>query len=168
MPVDSAAWKLAIDQPSTLVPPPSVFTDVLPSILLFGSGISLVVAPLTSTLMSSIPSRFSGLGSAINNALSRVGSPLLGAIVFIAISATFYATLKAGAPELDVTATAVRHAFPPLNPPHGVATPAEVMAARVASVDAFHQAMLLGAGLLGVAAAVSWFGLREADPTIDG
>ena len=167
LPVDSAGWKLTIDQPSTLVPPPSVFTDVLPSILLFGTGISLVVAPLTSTLMGSVPSRFSGLGSAINNALSRVGSPLLGAIVFIAISATFYTTLKAGAPELDVTATAVRHAFPPLNPPHGAATAAEVMAARVASVEAFHQAMLLGAGLLGVAAAVSWFGLREVGAGVD-
>ena len=43
--------------------------------------------------MGSIPGRFSGLGSAINNAISRVGQPLLGAIIFIAISATFYATL---------------------------------------------------------------------------
>ena len=84
----------------------SVFIDVLPAILLFGIGISLVVAPLTSTLMSSIPSRFSGLGSAINNAISRVGQPLLGAIIFIAISATFYADARAAAPELDVTATA--------------------------------------------------------------
>ncbi len=168
LPVDSAPWKLAIGDPSTFVPPPSVFVDVLPSILLFGMGISLVVAPLTSTLMSSIPSRFSGLGSAINNALSRVGSPLLGAIVFIAISATFYAMLKTGAPALNVTSTAVRHAFPPLNPPHAGASPAELAAARVASVDAFHQAMLLGVGLLVVAAAVSWFGLRETGPTTEG
>jgi hypothetical protein len=42
-----------------------------------------------------------------------------------------------------------------------------VMAARVASVEAFHQAMLLGAGLLGVAAAVSWFGLREVGAGAD-
>ena len=56
--------------------------------------------PLTNTLMGSIPGRFSGLGSAINNAIARVGQPLLGAVIFIAISATFYSSLgvaRAGA-----------------------------------------------------------------------
>ena len=40
--------------------------------------------------MSSIPVARAGLGSAINNAISRVGQPLIGALVFIAITATFY------------------------------------------------------------------------------
>ena len=43
--------------------------------------------------MGSISGRFSGLGSAINNSISRVGQPLLGALIFIAISATYYASL---------------------------------------------------------------------------
>ena len=163
LPVSSAPWAIALDSPSTFLPPLDVFIDVLPSIVLFGLGISLVVAPLTSTLMGSIPSRFSGLGSAINNSLSRVGSPLLGAIIFIAISATFYGALRTAAPELDVNATAVRHAFPPLNPPQAGATAAQVVAAKDASIAAFHQAMLIGAALLGVAAAVSWFGLRTTE-----
>ena len=47
---------------ATLIPPLDVLVDVLPAIILFGIGISLVVAPLTSTLMGSIPGRFSGLG----------------------------------------------------------------------------------------------------------
>ena len=84
LPADSAPWKAAIETPSTLIPPLSTLTDILPSVLLFGVGISMVVAPLTSALMSSIPGRFSGLGSAINNSISRVGQPLLGAIIFIA------------------------------------------------------------------------------------
>ena len=41
--------------------------------LLFGFGLSLVVAPLTSTLMSSVPVGNAGLASAINNSISRVG-----------------------------------------------------------------------------------------------
>ena len=44
-------WTLALGDPSTYVPPLSTIVDVLPFVLLFGVGISLVVAPLTSTLM---------------------------------------------------------------------------------------------------------------------
>ena len=58
--------------------------DVLPAVLLFGVGITLVVAPLTTTLMGSIPVGNAGIGSAINNAISRVGQPLLGAVIFVA------------------------------------------------------------------------------------
>ena len=83
IPLDSAPWRAALDDPSTLVPPVDVFIDILPFSLLFGLGISCVVAPLTSTLMGSISGRFSGLGSAINNSISRVGQPLLGALIFI-------------------------------------------------------------------------------------
>ena len=71
---------------------------------------ALVVAPLTSTLMGSIPARNTGLGSAINNALSRVGQPLLGAVIFIAITASFYTSLAAKVPGLDPTDPAVRSA----------------------------------------------------------
>jgi hypothetical protein len=121
----------------------------------------MVVAPLTSALMSSIPGRVSGLGSAINNAISRVGQPLLGAIVFIAISATYYGSLAAKAPGLDTAANDVRKAFQPLNPAPGSAPVDQVTAATQASVDAFHLAMLVMAGLLVLGAATSWFGLRD-------
>jgi hypothetical protein len=90
LPVNSAAWPAAIEAPATLIPPVDVVIDVLPYSLLFGLGISFVVAPLTSTLMGSIPGRHSSMGSAINNAISRVGQPLLGAML-VAIGATAYA-----------------------------------------------------------------------------
>ena len=97
--------------------------DILPFSLLFGLGISCVVAPLTSTLMGSIPGRFSGLGSAINNSISRVGQPLLGALIFIVISATYYASLGSAA-GLDTSDPNVRHTFQPLNPPAARGEPA--------------------------------------------
>ncbi len=160
IPLDSAPWRAAIDDPATLVPPIDVFIDILPFSLLFGLGISFVVAPLTSTLMGSISGRFSGLGSAINNSISRVGQPLLGALIFIVISATYYASLGSTA-GLDTADPNVRRAFQPLNPPAAGASPAEITASNQASLDAFHLAMLICAGLLVVGAAVSWFGLRE-------
>jgi EmrB/QacA subfamily drug resistance transporter len=161
LPADSAPWQLTIGDPATYLPPASVFIDILPAVLLFGVGISLVVAPLTTTLMASIPSRSSGLGSAINNAISRVGQPLLGAILFIAVSATFYSVLGSLVPGLDTTDPAVRQAFPPLNPPTGDLPAEAVAAARVASIQAFQQAMMAGAVLLAAGALTSWIGLRE-------
>ena len=90
--------------------------DILPYALLFGLGISLVVAPLTSTLMGSISGRFSGVGSAINNSISRVGQPLLGALSS-SRSAPPTTPRWLGATGLDTTDRAVRRAFQPLNPP---------------------------------------------------
>jgi len=164
LPADSAAWSASIADPASLIPPIDVVIDVLPYSLLFGLGISLVVAPLTATLMGSISGRFSGVGSAINNSISRVGQPLLLALIFIAISATYYASLGS-ATGIDTTDPGIRKTFQPLNPPAAGATPAQVAASNQASIEGFHLAMLVCAGLLVVGAFVSWYGLRESDRT---
>jgi len=159
LPADSPPWDATFAEPASLIPPAGVLIDVLPATLLFGLGIALIVAPLTSTLMNSVPTSRAGLGSAINNSISRVGAPLIGALIFMAISATFYSVLGS-LTGLDTTAPDVRQGFPPLNPPTIEATETQLAAARQASVDAFHQAMLVSALLLGVGGAVSFFGLR--------
>jgi hypothetical protein len=110
--------------------------------------------------MGSIPGRSAGLGSAINNSISRVGQPLLGAVIFIIVSASFYAVLGNEMPGLETSSEAVRQAFPPLNAPTAT-TPEAVAAANAASMTAFHLAMVSCAGLLIVGSAVSWIGLRE-------
>ncbi len=164
VPVDSDPWLASLAQPATLIPPVDLLVDILPSILLFGLGISCIVAPLTNTLMGSIPERHSGLASAINNAIARVGQPLLGAVVFLAISATFYSTLTALAPDLDGRAPQVRATFSPLNPPKDDPPAEQVEASRRASIEAFHQAMLVGTGLLVIGAGISAYGLRDEQP----
>jgi hypothetical protein len=162
IPTSSAAWPASFGDPASLVPPPSTFVDVLPAVVLFGIGISLVVAPLTSTLMSSVPSRNAGLGSAINNALSRVGAPLLGAVLFIAVSASFYSGLGDRVPGLDTSDPAVRAEIAPLNPPRGDVAEDVALAARQASVDAFRLAAILAAALLVAGAVANGVGLRGA------
>ena len=164
LPATSPAWRASPEQLSSLIPPPAFFIDILPAVVLFGLGIACVVAPLTNTLMGSIPERFSGLGSAINNAIARVGQPLLGALIFVAVSGTFYAALSTLAPDLDLTSAAVRAGFPPLNPPRVEATAEQIDAAARASIEAFHQAMTVAAGLVAIGGAVSWVGLRQAQP----
>jgi len=161
IPSTSAPWLAELGRPASLIPPVDALIDVLPAALAFGVGMSMVVAPLTNTLMGSVPSRNTGLGSAINNALSRVGQPLLGAVIFVAITASFYSALATKVPGLDPADPAVRSAIVPLNPPKEGTPAAEVAAAKVASVDAFHLAALVSAGLMIAGAATSWFGLRS-------
>lgn len=57
----------------------------------------------------------------------------------------------------------MRTAFPPLNPPRAGATPEHLAAANQASIQAFHDAMRIAAGLLTIGAAVSCVGLRGTE-----
>lgn len=54
----------------------SYWVDVLPGIALFGLGVTLVVAPLTASVLAAAPDRFAGAASGLNNAASRVGGLL--------------------------------------------------------------------------------------------
>ncbi|MEA2520052.1 MAG: hypothetical protein QOF49_2132 [Chloroflexota bacterium] len=171
IPSTSAGWVADLGHPASLIPPIDALIDVLPANIAFGAGMAMVVAPLTTTLMGSIPGRNSGLGSAINNALSRVGQPLIFALIFVAITASFYATLAARVPGLDPADPRIRAAIVPLNPPRAGTPNAQVAAAKVASVDAFHLAALVSAGLMIAGAAVSGVGIRTTSgraPTGDG
>jgi EmrB/QacA subfamily drug resistance transporter len=158
IPADSTPWRALINDPASLVPPASTLVDVLPSMLLFGVGITLVVAPLTSTLMSAVPVHNAGVASAINNAISRVGQPIVAALVFIVISGTFYAALAA-ATGMDVSDPSLRAAVQPLNPPAQTVSPELRAAARIASTQAFHVAALVSGGLLVAGAIVNYVGL---------
>ena len=162
LPVESMPWRATLATPASLIPPLSAIVDIVPAVILFGLGISLVVAPLTTTLMGAVPAANTGIASAINNAISRVGQPLLGAIIFVVVSATFYGALGAQTGGLDPGSLEVRRAFPPLNPPAESATAEQVLAVARASIDAFHLAMLVGAGLLAIGAFVSLWGLRAS------
>ncbi|HEY0260940.1 MAG TPA: MFS transporter [Lacisediminihabitans sp.] len=64
---------------------PDYWTQVLPGVILFGFGLTITVAPLTSAILGSIDQAQSGIGSAINNAVSRVAglvaTAMLGLII---------------------------------------------------------------------------------------
>jgi EmrB/QacA subfamily drug resistance transporter len=158
VPSSSAAWKLQPGDLHTYVPPLSYFTDFLPGSIIFGLGIMVLVAPLTTALMTSVPVQNSGLGSAINNAISRVGPQLAGALIFVFLTATFYSTLSAHVPGIDVSSEAFRNSVSPLNTP---ANPHLVGPVRDASTSSFHLAMLIGAALLLAGAIVNAVGIRN-------
>jgi EmrB/QacA subfamily drug resistance transporter len=56
-------------------------TSVLPSVVVFGIGLTLVVAPVTATVLAAAETRYSGIASGINNAVSRVGGLLAVAVL---------------------------------------------------------------------------------------
>jgi EmrB/QacA subfamily drug resistance transporter len=56
------------------------WTQMLPGVLVFGLGLTVTVAPLTAAVLGSIHREQAGIGSAINNAISRVAG--LVAIAF--------------------------------------------------------------------------------------
>jgi EmrB/QacA subfamily drug resistance transporter len=160
VPATSTPWRLQPSDPNTYLPTVSFLIDFLPGSLIFGAGLTMMVAPLTTALMTSVPVRNSGVGSAINNAISRVGPQLAGALIFIFLTANFYAALASKLPGVDVSSTSFRNSVSPLNTPPD---PHLVAVVRDASTSSFHLAILVGAGLLLVGALVNAIGIRNAD-----
>ena len=68
-------------------------TDVLPGVLVFGLGLSATVAPLTNTVLGSVPQHNAGVASGINNQIARVASLLAIAAVGAVVAATFESSL---------------------------------------------------------------------------
>jgi EmrB/QacA subfamily drug resistance transporter len=162
-PADSEPWLLNVADMGTVLPPAGYFVDVLPGLVLFAVGIAMLVAPLTTALMSSVPTGNSGLASALNNAISRIGPLLATAVIFIAVSATFYGGLADRLPQVDTSAPDTRREFPPLNAPDPAVGEAQRLAARYASTDAYRLAMLIAALLCGAGAAVNAVGIRNEE-----
>ena len=158
VPSSSQAWKLVPGNPATYIPPPSYFVDFLPGAVIFGVGIMIMVAPLTTALMRSVPVHNAGLGSAINNAISRVGPQLAGALIFVFLTANFYSMLASRLPGVDVTSEGFRAQVSPLNTP---ADASLVDVVRDASTSSFHLAALVGAALLLAGAIVNLVGIEN-------
>lgn len=161
IPAGSEPWSIDVGIPSTLIPPADYAVDVLPALVLFGIGLTVMVAPLTTALMRSVPVRNSGVASAFNNAVSRVGPQLAGALLFIAITSTFYGGLSDRLPGVDVSSDRLREQVTPLNAPDPDVPPDVTAAAGDASTEAFHTAMLAAALMCAAGAAVNAVGIKD-------
>lgn len=64
------------------------WTQLFPGIMIFGLGLSITVAPLTSAVLGSINSKQAGIGSAINNAISRIAGLVAVAGIGLVIGST--------------------------------------------------------------------------------
>jgi EmrB/QacA subfamily drug resistance transporter len=62
-------------------PGTTYLTGILPGLVVFGLGLSLTVAPLTTAVMGSVDENHVGVGSGVNNAIARVAGLLAVAVL---------------------------------------------------------------------------------------
>jgi MFS family permease len=72
-------------------------SGVLPAVIVFGVGLAITVAPLTSTAMSAAPAEHSGIASAVNNVVARAGGLLAVAVLPVAAGIAGAGSLRAAA-----------------------------------------------------------------------
>ncbi|MQA74971.1 MAG: DHA2 family efflux MFS transporter permease subunit [Solirubrobacterales bacterium] len=148
--------------------------DVLPSMLLFGLGLSMTVAPLTTTVLDSVAERRAGVASGVNNAVARVAGVLAIAVLGAVLSAQFASTLDDRVAGATVGAEARAAIDDAKAQPLSGGDVSDVPAAEVAALDddilsasesGFHLGMLLGAGLMALGGAIALIAVRNPEPT---
>ena len=81
----------------------SYWTTFFPAVVVQGLGMSLVIAPLTTTALNSVEGAHSGLASGVNNAVSRTAGLVAIAAFGIIVFATFSSGLDSRVADLNLT-----------------------------------------------------------------
>ena len=151
----------------------SLFTDVVPALLVFSLGLSLTVSPLTATVLADAREAEAGIASAVNNAIARTAGLVAVAAVGAVVS-SHYATLldqrldhRLPASTQAAVHEAKRRTFGTISPSAipVAERPFAAHASAVASEDSFHLAMEIAAGLL-VIAGLGGLALRTERQTV--
>ena len=142
----------------------SYWTTFFPAVVVMGFGMSLVIAPLTTTALNAVAGQHSGLASGVNNAVSRTASLLSIAVLGIFVFTAFSNTLDARIAKLDLSPAVVQQMdaqkadLGAAQAPRGVdaATQREINRAVDESfVAGFRSVMFIAAGLALASALVS-------------
>ena len=64
--------------------------------MIFGFGLAIAVAPLTSTVLAAVPASHAGMASAVNNDVARAASLIAIAVLPAAVGLTGAASLHSG------------------------------------------------------------------------
>jgi EmrB/QacA subfamily drug resistance transporter len=134
----------------------SYWTAFLPAILVLGLGMSISVAPLTTTVMGAVEGRHAGIASGINNAVSRCAGLLAVAGLGILMLVLFERGLDRRLAALELPPAArqaiegQRERLAALEIPAGLPEPARAQARAAvdrAFLDGFRGVMWTAAGL---------------------
>jgi predicted MFS family arabinose efflux permease len=159
-PVVAAAGLLLFARPGIGGP---YWTTFLPAVAVLGLGTAIVVAPLTTTVMTAVEAQHAGVASGVNNAVSRVAGLIAIAVFGIVLVRAFDAHVTPALDRVTLSAgerSAVDRELPKLAGAGvaAVSEPARRVATRRAIdesfVSAFRQVMEAAAGVA-LAAAVA-------------
>jgi EmrB/QacA subfamily drug resistance transporter len=147
------------------------FADVLPGLVVFGVGLSMTVAPLTSTVLADADDSNAGIASGVNNAIARVAGLIaiaaVGAVVASAFGSKLDDEIGQAALARPEVAKAVEEAKrQPLAVVEVQGVPEDVAAsvqesAEDASVSAFHVGLWIATVLVAVGGVLGLIGITN-------
>jgi EmrB/QacA subfamily drug resistance transporter len=143
----------------------SYWSSVFPAVIVLGLGLAVSVAPLTTTVMSSIDQSRAGVASGINNAVSRVAGLMAIAVLGLVFATAFNGRLERGLDGLGLSGPE-RHAVEAQRGRLAAATSDDVRVQRLireSFVGAYGVVSWIAVGL-SVASALSAAVLIETRP----
>ncbi len=145
-------------------------TQLLPGLLVFGLGLSITVAPLTSTVLGSVEQQHAGVASGANNAIARVAGLIAVAALGAIVSAQFAGRIEQRLPRTGLGAPARAAVSEAKTRPLGGASLSGVTGTERASLTAafddaseqsFHSGIGIAALFIGIGGFVSLAGIRD-------
>jgi len=156
----------------------SYWTTFFPAVVVLGAGMAVTVAPLTTTVMGSVPSSHAGAASGVNNAVARIAGLLAVALLGLVLVRGFQTGLEQRVEALHLPPAAAQSVLAQedrlaLAKPPGDVSAAEQTAIRGAVDDAFvaafRSAVLIAAVLAAASGVVGALGLprRLDEPGVE-
>ena len=139
------------------------WTDLLPALLVFAFGLSMVVAPLTATVLADADEHNAGIASALNNAIARVAGLIAIAAIGAMVAAQYGGRLEdalgpaAQRPAVAAQIETLRDRPFTVDAPN----PAVRAAQAEASVDSFHFGAMIAAILVALGGLLGLLGIRN-------